>query len=243
MNKKLFQRTSFLIGEEIIAHLNQKHVCVFGVGGVGGNTIDALARSGIGELTIVDHDTICASNVNRQYVASTASLGQLKVEVMKQHLLEVNPDIQVHTYPMFYLPENADQFPLEDFDFIIDAIDNVSAKVELIKRAKNLGIPIVSAMGCGNRLDPTKVQVDDLFSITHDPLAKIMRNLLRKNNIFALDVVHSLEVPIKPIYPEEMNDLKKKPPGSSSFVPPVAGITLAHFVIQHFIMEYQNTIK
>ncbi|QRG86845.1 ThiF family adenylyltransferase [Bulleidia sp. zg-1006] len=231
MNEELFQRTAFLVGQERMHILHQKHICVFGVGGVGGHTIDALVRSGIGEISIVDHDCVTLSNINRQYVATINTKDCLKVDIMKQHLLAINPDIKVHTYPLFYLPENADEFPLHDFDYIIDAIDTVSAKVELISRAKENSIPIVSAMGCGNRLDPTKVQIDDLFQVTHDSLAKVMRHELRKKGIFSLDVVHSIEAPIKPNYFGETLNLKKKPPGSSAFVPSVAGITLAYFVI------------
>ncbi len=231
------QRTAFLIGQKPLQELQQKHICVFGVGGVGGQVIDTLARSGIGELTIVDHDTVSLSNINRQYVATSTNVGQLKVDVMQKHINDINPKIKVHSYPLFYLPQNADDFPLQHFDYIIDAIDNVSAKVALIKRAKKFQIPIISAMGCGNRLDPSQVEINDLFKISYDPLAKVMRYLLRKENIFQLDIVHSKEKPIKPIYDDITAHLKKKPPGSSSFVPPVAGIHLAYYVIKELTKE------
>ena len=235
MNEELFQRTAFLIGQDRIQSLHQKHVCVFGVGGVGDHAIDVLARSGIGEISIVDHDHVTLNNINRQYVATTNTINHLKVEVMKEHLLAINPDIKVHTYPMLYLPENADELPLDHFDYIIDAIDTISAKVELIIRAKEKKIPIISAMGCGNRMDPSKVQINDLFQVTHDPLAKIIRHELRKRKIISLPVVHSVEPPIKPTYFKEIFNLNKKPPGSSPFVPAVAGITLAYFVVSELI--------
>ena len=208
-----FSRTQRVIGRDALHKIQQAHVIVFGVGGVGGYAIEALARSGIGKIDIVDHDS---------------------------------PDTLVHALPIFYLPETTDQFNFSQYDYIIDAIDNVTAKIDLIVTAKSLGVPIISAMGCGNRFDPTKVRIMDIYDTKNDPLAKVMRHELRARNIKDLQVCCSTEAPIKPIeYPDEEQEkaVKWSIPGSTAFVPPVAGITLAAEVVRQITNFDPNNRK
>ena len=170
-----FSRTQRVIGRDALHKIQQAHVIVFGVGGVGGYAIEALARSGIGKIDIVDHDTVSLTNINRQLIATDATIDQYKVDVMKERIHTISPDTVVNSLPIFYLPETKGQFDFSQYDYIIDAIDNVTAKIDLIVTAKSLGIPIISAMGCGNRFDPTKVRVMDIYDTKNDPLAKVMR--------------------------------------------------------------------
>lgn len=229
-----YTRFALLVEKEKIESLWNKKVIVFGVGGVGGYAIEALARSGIGQIDLVDHDTVSLTNINRQIIATTKTINQRKVDLMRQRIHEINPDIRCHIYPIFYLPETKDQFPLHQYDFIVDAIDTVSAKLELICTAQKLHIPIISAMGCGNRLDPTKIRQMDLYETKGDPLAKVMRHECRKKGIVSLPIVCSIEPSLKPNQNQDI--LKEKTakwsiPGSSPFVPPAAGLAIAHYVI------------
>ena len=230
---EIYSRTEMLIGEENLRKLAGCRVAVFGVGGVGGYVVEALARSGIGTLDIIDDDAVIPSNINRQIIATQDTIGRNKVEVMAERIRAINPDIKVNTYRMFYLPENSAEIDLTVYDYIADAIDTVSAKLDLAQKATEKGIPIISAMGCGNRLDPSKLQVTDIFKTSNDPLAKVMRSQLRKRGVKHLKVVCSSELPIKP---ETQSDERKRSiPASMIFVPAAAGLLMASQIIRDLI--------
>ena len=229
----IFERTELLFGKEAIKKLSKAKVAVFGVGGVGGYVIEALARSGIGELHIIDSDKVCASNINRQIIATNKTIGQYKVDVMEDRLKAINPNITVYKYHFFYLPETRTSIPFSTFDYIVDAIDTITAKIDIIMTAKDLEIPIISAMGCGNRIDPTKLLITDIYKTKNDPLAKVMRHELKKRNIKKLTVVASSELPIKPLV--EIKENRKVVPGSTAFVPSCAGLIIASHVIKELI--------
>lgn len=229
-----FSRTRLLIGNANLQKLEKKHVAVFGVGGVGGFVAESLVRSGIGELTIVDSDTVAPSNLNRQIIATVENIGKPKTLAIKERLLSINPNVKVNTVDTFYLPENADTLDITIFDYIVDAIDTVTAKVELIKRATINGIPVISCMGTGGKTDPTKLKVTDIYKTQGCPLARVMRNLLKKNGIKKLKVVYSDEPNV--VFNQELNTAETKPngrvaPPSMIFVPASAGILLAREVI------------
>ncbi len=226
--KEEHARTELLLGEAGIDRLAHAHVAIFGVGGVGGYACEALARAGVGSLTLFDNDTVSRSNINRQLAALQSTVGKDKVEVMRERIGDINPDCHVVTHKVFYLPENADDYPLDGYDYIIDAIDTVSAKVELCVRAEVAGVPIIAAMGAGNKLDPTRFSVTDLFRTTGCPLARAMRQALRKRGIGRLKVVFSDEPPCAPVCESD----GKRVPGSVSFVPSVAGLILAGEVVR-----------
>ena len=194
MNREQFCRTALLLGEDEVLKL----VAVFGVGGVGGFAVEALARSGVGKLDIFDNDIVALSNLNRQIIALHSTIGRAKVQVMKERILDINPEAVVNAYQTFYLPENADQFDLSKYDYIIDAVDTVTAKLELVVRADQVKVPIISSMGAGNKLDPTQFEVTDIYKTSICPLAKVMRRELKARNISKLKVVYSKEVPQKP---------------------------------------------
>ncbi len=245
-----FQRTCLLLGEEAMERLSGAHVAVFGIGGVGGYVVEALARSGVGSFTLVDNDTVALSNLNRQIIATLDTVGRLKTEVMKERILSINPEATITCYPMFYLPENAGEIDFTAFDYVVDAIDTVTAKISLVMQAKEVGVPIISSMGTGNKTDPTGLKVADLYETTVCPLAKVMRRELRKRGVESLKVIYSREEPItpmicKPVTDEtgsgaqqeagaEANPTKRSRPvpGSCAFVPPVAGLIIASEVIK-----------
>jgi tRNA A37 threonylcarbamoyladenosine dehydratase len=191
-----FSRTELLIGQAALHHLHRCKVAVFGLGGVGSYTVEALARAGIGHFVLVDDDKVCLTNINRQLLATHRTLGRLKVDVMRERILDINPAAVVETHPVFFLPGTAPALIRPELDYLVDAIDTVSAKIELVVQAKDLGIPIISCMGAGNKMDPTRFQVDDLFRTTVDPLCKVMRKELKKRGITALKVVYSTEEPM-----------------------------------------------
>lgn len=223
-------RTAMMLGEAAMERLKNAHVAVFGVGGVGGHLCEALARVGVGAIDLFDNDTVSLSNINRQAVALHSTVGRPKVEVMKEKILDINPDCRVRAYRAFYLPQNAEEYPLDGYDYIADAIDTVSAKVELAVRAKAANVPIIAAMGAGNRTDPTKFAVTDLFKTEGCPLARVMRHELRARGIRHLKVVFSSEptAPHATDAPENPADASKKiPPASLPFVPSVAGLLMA----------------
>ena len=232
-----FSRLELLIGKESLSKLKEKTVAIFGLGGVGGNVADALARSGITKFILVDNDKVSITNINRQLIANTNSIGKYKVDVMEEHLKSINPNIMIVKKQCFYLPDNNDQFDFGEYDYVVDAIDTVTAKIDIISKCNQLNVPIISALGCGNRLDPTKLVVSDIFKTEGDPLAKVIRHELRKRNISKLKVVYSKEKPIphKEEIDEELPKGKKDIPGSSAFVPPVAGIIIASEVIKDLI--------
>lgn len=230
MNRdEMFERTAMLFGRDAIETLGQKRVIVFGVGGVGGYVCEALCRSGIGALDIVDNDSVSVSNINRQIIASSSTVGRSKVDVMKERLSDINPDVTVNCHSFFYLPENADLIDLSAYDYIVDAIDTVSAKIELAVRAQKDGIPIISSMGTGNKTDPTRLRVADLAKTTTCPLARVMRRELRLRGIDHLKVVFSDEEASTPLFADTKTG--KKVPASTAFVPPVAGLLIAREVV------------
>ena len=224
-------RSAMLLGEDAIERLAAAKVAVFGVGGVGGYVCEALARAGVGELHLFDNDVVSLSNINRQIVALHSTVGRPKVEVMRDRILDINPDCRVVTHQFFYLPENADNFPLSDFDYVADAIDTVAAKIELAVRATAACVPIISAMGTGNKLDATRFCVTDLSKTSGCPLARVMRRELKARGITHLKVVYSTEEAKKPISLIE-EDGARIPPASLPYVPPVAGLLMAGEIIR-----------
>lgn len=229
-----FSRTELLIKKEGIETLQNSTVAVFGVGGVGGFVIEALVRAGIGTIHIVDHDTVSISNLNRQIIATHQTIDRKKVDVMKERILSINPSCNVKIYDDFFLPETANHFPFDEFDYIVDAVDTVTAKIKLVEISQEKKIPIISSMGTGNKLDPTKLEVTDIYKTSICPLARVMRRELKKRKIPALKVVYSTEKPIEtdaPVDPET----HKKTPGSISFVPSCAGLIIASVVVRDLL--------
>ena len=232
--KEQFLRTGMLLGAEALERLNQARVAVFGIGGVGGYTVEALARSGIGQIDLIDHDTVSRSNINRQILATHSTVGMPKVEAARQRILDINPDAVVRTFPVFYTPETADQFDFTQYDYIVDAIDTVTGKLQLVQRAYEAETPIISCMGTGNKLDASAFQVADISKTSMCPLARIMRKELGKRGIKHLKVVYSQEEALTPTgWEEEAAALgKRQIPGSVAFVPGAAGLILAGEVIK-----------
>jgi tRNA A37 threonylcarbamoyladenosine dehydratase len=242
-----FSRTELLLGDDAMKKLAQSRVAIFGIGGVGSYTAEALARSGVGQFDLIDDDKVCLTNINRQLIATRKTVGQYKVEVMKQRILEINPNAQVNIHQCFFLPENSHQFDFSSYSYVVDAIDTISAKIELVLQTENTHTPIISCMGAGNKLDPTLFKVADIFKTTMCPVAKIMRKELKKRRIKRLKVVFSTEEPIKliedcsnscktncicPPGTERKCTDRRSIPGSISFVPSVAGLILAGEVIK-----------
>ena len=232
--KEELLRTAMLLGEDAVARLQKARVAVFGIGGVGGYTVEALARAGIGELDVIDSDSVSLSNINRQILATHSTVGMPKVEAARQRILDINPETVVHTWPVFYTPETADQFDFTQYDYIVDAIDTVTGKLALVERAAQAGTPIICCMGTGNKLDAAAFEVSDISKTTMCPLARIMRKELGKRGIKHLKVVYSKEEVLTPTgWEEEAKALgKRQIPGSVSFVPGVAGLILAGEVIK-----------
>ena len=222
-----------LIGQNNIATLRNSRVAVFGAGGVGGFTIEALARAGVGAIDIIDNDTVSESNLNRQIIALHSTIGQLKTEVMKKRILDINPDCVVTIFETFVLPENIDSFDFSVYSYIVDAIDTVSGKLAIIEKGAKEGVPVISSMGTGNKLDPTRFQITDISKTSVCPLARVMRYELKKRGIKKLKVLFSTEEPIKPT--AEKDERGKVPPGSISFVPSVAGLLIGGEVIKDLI--------
>lgn len=233
-----FSRTELLFGKQAMEHLSECRVAIFGIGGVGGYVCEALARSGVGAFDLIDNDTVCLSNINRQIIATVKTVGRYKTEVMKERILDINPEAKVNTYQCFFLPENASDFPFEEYDYVVDAIDTVTAKIELVMQCEKMGIPIISSMGAGNKLDPTQFRVADIYKTKMDPLARVMRYELKKRDIKKLKVVYSEEEPIRPA--EEIIVNGKATPGSTAFVPSVAGLTIASEVIKDLTGIYER---
>ena len=232
-----FSRTQLLLGEEAMEKLYRARVAVFGIGGVGGYTVEALARAGVGRLDLIDSDTVSISNINRQILATHSTVCRLKVEVAKERVLDINPNCDVRTYHCFYLPDTADRFDFTQYDYIVDAIDTVTGKLALVERAHACGTPIICSMGTGNKLDPTRFQVADISKTSVCPLARIMRKELKKRGIDHVKVVYSQEDALTPVGAEEEMKLlgKRQIPGSTAFVPGTAGLILAGEVIKDLI--------
>lgn len=233
-----FVRTEMLLGAETMEKLQNAHVAIFGVGGVGGYVAEALARSGVGKFDLIDNDTVALSNINRQIIATHSSVGKYKVDVMKERILDINPNAEVTVHKCFFLPENSGEFDFSKYTYIVDAIDTVTAKLELIVRADEVGVPIISSMGTGNKLDPTRLEVSDIYKTEVCPLARVMRTELKKRGIKKLKVVYSKEQPIKraknnkeQITSENTGRIRDVP-GSVAFVPSVAGLIIAGQVIK-----------
>ena len=225
-------RTAMLVGEEALSRYRNARVAVFGVGGVGGYVCEGLARAGIGALDLFDHDTVSLSNINRQIIALHSTVGQKKVDVMAARIADIHPDCRVRTYPIFYLPENADEIDLSQYDYIVDAIDLVSCKLSLILNARERNIPIISAMGTGNKMDPTQFRITDISKTSGCHLARIMRKELRNRGILHHTVLYSEELPQKPEFAEEPPPGRRSVPASLSWVPSVAGLMLGGHVIR-----------
>ena len=220
--KEQFERTSLLVGEEAIIKLNNSKVLIFGVGGVGGYVAEALARTGVGSITIVDKDTVSESNINRQIIALHSTVGRDKVDVLKERMVDINPDIQVDARKCFFLPDNAHEFDFAQYDYIVDAVDTVTAKLQIIVQAKEAEVPVISAMGAGNKVHPEMFEIADIYKTEMCPLAKVMRRELKNRGIKKLKVVYSKE---KPVYKGDV-------PGSIAFSPSVAGLLMASEVVR-----------
>lgn len=230
----MLSRFELLITHEKIEQLKESHVIVFGVGGVGGYVVEALVRSGIGHITIVDNDVVSLTNLNRQIIATRQTIGLKKVDVMKERILSINPDCEVNTLEMFYLPENADQIDLTQYDYVIDAIDTITSKIELAIRCEQLHVPLISSMGTGNKMNPAMLEVSDIYKTSVCPLAKVMRRELKARHVRHLKVVYSKELPIKPQVSNEQTN-KRTVPGSTAFVPSSAGLLIASEVVKDLL--------
>lgn len=245
-----FSRTQLLLGAEGMQKLASSRVAVFGIGGVGGYTVEALARSGIGALDLIDDDKICLTNINRQIFATRSTVGKFKVDVAAERIADINPNCKVTTYKTFYMPNTESEFDFTQYDYVVDAIDTVTGKLSLVKKAKAAGVPIISSMGAGNKLDPTAFEVADIYKTSVCPLAKTMRRELRKLGIDSLKVVYSKEDPIKPEQETETScrhncicppgtvrkcTVRRDIPGSNAFVPPTVGLIIAGEVIKDLV--------
>lgn len=242
-----FSRTQLLLGPEAMEKLKNARVAVFGIGGVGGYVCEALVRSGVGAFDLVDDDKVCLTNLNRQIIATRKTVGKYKTDVMKERILEINPDAEVTVHKCFFLPENADTFPFEEYDYVVDAVDTVTAKIALVMKSQEAGVPIISSMGAGNKLDASAFRVADIYKTKVCPLAKVMRRELKKRGVKKLKVVYSEEQPVRPL--EDMaiscrthcicppgaarNCTERRDiPGSTAFVPSVAGLIIAGEVVK-----------
>lgn len=242
-----FSRTELLLGNESMIRLKNARVAIFGIGGVGGYTTEALARSGVGTLDLIDDDRVCLTNINRQIYATRRTVGRYKVDVAEERILEINPEAKVNTYKTFYMPDTAAEFDFSAYDYVIDAIDTVTGKLMLVEQADHAGTPIISSMGAGNKMDPTAFQVADIYETTVCPLARVMRRELKKRGIRSLKVVYSREKPMEPVEDMAIScrsncicppgtarkcTQRRQIPGSNAFVPSVAGLIIAGEVIK-----------
>jgi len=247
-----FSRTELLIKPEGIKKLKESKVAIFGIGGVGSFAVEGLARAGVGNFVLVDDDKVCLTNINRQIIATRKTIGKYKVEVMKERILDINPDANVETYQEFFMPDSNSNIITEDLDYVIDCVDTVTAKIEIVSQCKKLNIPIISSMGTGNKLDPSKFEITDISKTSVCPLAKVMRKELRKRNINKLKVLYSKEEPIKidensnsscktncicPPDTKRKCSIRNQVPGSISFVPSVAGLMIAGEVVRNLISK------
>ena len=245
-----YSRTQLLLGKEAMEKLHNSRVAVFGIGGVGGYTVEALARSGVGALDLIDDDKVCLTNLNRQIVATRKTVGQYKVDVAEQRIHEIDPNIKVTTYKIFFTPETQDQFDFTQYDYVVDAIDTVTGKIALVVKAKEAGAPIICAMGAGNKMDPTRFEVTDIYKTSVCPLAKVMRTECRKRRIKHLKVVYSKEPAMTPIEDDSIScknhcicppgtqrkcTIRRSVPGSNAFVPSVAGLIIGGEVVKDLV--------
>ena len=230
-----FSRTTLIYGEEAMQKLASARVAVFGIGGVGGYVTEALARSGIGALDLIDDDKVCLTNINRQIIATHKTIGRYKVDAAEERVHDINPDCEVRTYRTFFLPETQDMFDFHDYDYVVDAIDTVTGKLAIIEKAKEAGVPAISAMGAGNKVQASMFEVADIYQTSECPLAKVMRHECRKRGIESLKVVYSREKPVKPLASEEESDTRREIPGSTAFAPSVAGLIMAGEVVNDLV--------
>ena len=226
-----FSRTELLLGQEAMEKLRRSRVAVFGIGGVGGHVVEALARSGVGAFDLIDNDTVSITNINRQIIATLDSVGKYKTEVMKERILSINPEAEIEIHNCFFLPETKDEFDFSSYDYVVDAVDTVTAKIALVMACEEAKVPIISSMGAGNKLNPAAFEVADIYKTSVCPLAKVMRRELKKRNIKKLKVVYSKEIPMTPGASEE-ETTKRALPGSIAFTPSVAGLILASEIIK-----------
>lgn len=253
-----FSRSELILGKDSMKKLEESTVAVFGIGGVGSYTVEALSRCGVGHLVLVDDDCVCLTNINRQLHATTKTIGMSKVEIMKNRVLEINPKAVVDIYKSFYSSESAGQLLRMDYSYVVDAIDTISSKIDMVERCINMGIPIISCMGAGNKLDPTQFRVSDIYKTSIDPIAKVMRKELRKRGVSSLKVVYSMEEPLKTAGEDESSckancicppgttrkcSDRRQVPGSVSFVPSAAGLILAGEVIKDLIDWKPNAVR
>ena len=232
-------RTELLLGEEAVERLKNSRVAVFGVGGVGGYVAEALARTGVGTFDLIDKDTVSVSNINRQIIATHSTVGRVKVEAMKERILEINPEAEVHIHKCFFLPENASEFDFSKYSYVVDAVDTVTAKIELVMQAQKAGVPIISSMGAGNKLDPSKFEVTDIYKTSVCPLARVMRRELKKRDVKHLKVVYSTEKALEPKFDLSEKEGRRAVPGSVAFVSSAAGLIAAGEVINDLIRNRQ----
>lgn len=227
-----FSRTELIFGPEAMEKLSAARVAVFGVGGVGGFVVEALARSGVGALDLIDNDTVALSNLNRQIIALRSTVGQYKVDAAAERIRDINPDCKVNAFRTFFMPETAGQFDFSLYDYVVDAIDTVTGKIEIIMQARAAGVPVISSMGAGNKIDPAAFEVADIYKTSVCPLAKVMRRELKKRGVKKLKVVYSRELPRTPAGEPEKSPHRRSIPGSAAFVPSVAGLIIAGEVIK-----------
>ncbi len=236
-----FVRTRILLGDEAMEKLSNSRVAIFGVGGVGGYVCEALVRSGVIHFDLIDNDKVSITNINRQIIATTKTVGKYKTEVMKERMLDINPQVDVTVHNCFFLPENADEFSFEEYDYVVDAVDTVTAKIELVMKCNEKSVPIISSMGAGNKLDATAFKVEDIYKTKMCPLAKVMRHELKKRGIKKLKVVYSEEKPIRPVInltiESEDNTKRRDIPGSVAFVPSVAGLIIAGEIVKDIMKK------
>lgn len=250
-----FSRTELLLGKDAMQKLSESRVAVFGVGGVGGYVCEALVRSGVGAFDLIDDDKVCLTNLNRQIIATRKTVGKYKVDVMKERILDINPDADVRIHKCFILPENANEFPFGEYDYVVDAVDTVTAKIELVMQAQKMHVPIISSMGAGNKLDGSQFRVADIYKTKVCPLAKVMRHELKKRGVKKLKVVYSEEMPTRPIEDmaiscrtncicppgaEHKCTERRDIPGSVAFVPSVAGLIIAGEVVKDLCREVRQ---
>ena len=235
----MFSRTAMVLGEEAVKKLSESKVAVFGIGGVGGYVVEALVRAGVGAIDLIDNDEVCRSNLNRQIIATTSTLGMLKVDAMEARIKDIHPECVVRKYQCFYLPETAEQFDFTQYSYVVDAIDTVTGKIQLVLQAREADVPIISSMGTGNKLNPTELMVADIYKTSVCPLAKVMRRELKKRGVEKLKVVYSKEEPRTPLVIDKTEESGKRraTPGSVSFVPSVAGLIIASEVIKDLVGE------
>lgn len=253
-----FSRTELLLGKEAMDILAKARVAVFGIGGVGGYTVEALARSGVGTIDLIDDDKVCLTNLNRQLVATRKTIGRYKVDVMKERILEINPEAVVNVHQCFFLPETKDEFDFSSYSYVVDAVDTVTAKIELVMSSQAAGVPVISSMGAGNKLNPAEFQVADIYETSVCPLAKVMRRELKKRGVKKLKVVYSQEKPLRPIEDMAIScrthcicppgaqhkcTEKRDIPGSNAFVPPVVGLIIAGEVIKDLTWKATSKLR